>query len=65
MLFQQYGALYYGLAKVWSLPLAEEVVGTITVIDTFLGALLGISTINYEERKRYELDEARRLNDQH
>lgn len=41
------GALYFGLARIWSLPLAEEIVGTITVIDTFLGAMLQISTSNY------------------
>ena len=33
-------------------------------IDTFLGCLLGISTINYEEKKAQELEEARRLNGQ-
>lgn len=41
------GALYFGLATIWSLPRAEEVVGTITVVDTFLGVLLGISTKSY------------------
>ena len=29
------GAAYYGLAKIWPLPYGEEVVGTITVLDTF------------------------------
>lgn len=41
------GALYFGLASIWGLPKAEEVVGTVTVIDTFLGVLLGISTRSY------------------
>ena len=41
------GAAYYGLAKIWPLPYGEEVVGTITVLDTFLGALLGISSAKY------------------
>lgn len=41
------GTLYFALAQIWSLPLAEEVVGTITAIDAFLGAILGISTANY------------------
>ncbi len=40
------GACYFGLARIWNLPYAEEIVGTITVIDTLLGALLGISTLN-------------------
>lgn len=43
------GALYFGLARIWSLPLAEEVVGTITVVDAFLGAILGISTAQYNQ----------------
>lgn len=41
------GALYFGLASIWGLPYGEQIVGTITVIDTFLGALLGVSTNNY------------------
>lgn len=44
------GALYFGLAKIWGFPYGEEVVGTITVIDTFLGTLLGISTNNYNKQ---------------
>ena len=41
------GALYFGLAGIWGLPYAEQVVGTITVVDTFLGVLLGISSKQY------------------
>ena len=41
------GALYFGLAGIWGLPSAEEVVGTIVVIDTFLGVVLQISTNQY------------------
>lgn len=43
------GTLYFGLAKLWNLPYGEEIVGTITVIDTFLGALLRISTNQYNK----------------
>ena len=39
--------LYFALAGIWHLPYGEEVVGTITAIDTFLGAILQISTNNY------------------
>ena len=45
------GALYFGLSKIWGFPYCEEIVGTISVIDTFLGALLGISTIQYNGGK--------------
>ena len=37
------GTLYFALAGIWNWPLGEQVVGTITAIDTFLGVLLGIS----------------------
>ena len=43
------GTLYFALASIWGLPKGEEVVGTIVALDTFLGALLGISTNNYNK----------------
>ena len=45
------GTLYFGLCEIWGLPYGKEVVGTITVIDTFLGALLGISNAQYRKRE--------------
>lgn len=39
--------LYFALSKIWGLPYGEEIVGTISAIDCFLGALLGISTKLY------------------
>ena len=48
------GSLYFGLASIWGLPYGEQIVGTITVIDTFIGALLGISSVQYAKEK--ELD---------
>lgn len=44
------GTLYFALSKIWGFPFAAEVVGTITAIDAFLGALLGISTMQYNEQ---------------
>lgn len=41
------GTLYFALAGVWNLPYAEQVVGTITAVDTFLGAVLGIASASY------------------
>lgn len=43
------GTLYFALAGTWGLPYGEQVVGTITAIDTFLGALLGISSARYHK----------------
>ena len=45
------GALYFGLAGIWNFPYGEQVVGTITVIDTFIGAILGISTVQYNRKE--------------
>lgn len=42
---------YYALSGIWGFPYGEQVVGTITAIDTFLGALLGISSINYYKKE--------------
>ncbi len=41
------GTLYFALAGIWRFPYGEEIVGTVTAIDAFLGVLLGISTSNY------------------
>lgn len=41
------GALYFGLAQIWGLPKAEEVTGSVTVLVTFLGLLLKVSTSQY------------------
>lgn len=41
--------LYLGLSKFWNIPYPEEISGTIMLIDTFLGALLGISSIQYNK----------------
>ena len=43
------GTLYAALSGIWGFPFAEEVVGTILAVDTFLGALLGISSANYKK----------------
>lgn len=43
------GTLYFALASIWGLPYGEQIVGTITAIDAFLGALLGISSIQYNK----------------
>ena len=40
---------YVGLAAIWGFPFAEEVAKTSAVICTLLGALLGISTAQYNK----------------
>ena len=44
------GTLYFALAGIWGFPYGEQIVGTITAIDTFLGVILGISTSQYNKR---------------
>lgn len=43
------GTLYFALSTIWGLPYGEQIVGTLTAVDTFLGALLGISTYQYNK----------------
>jgi hypothetical protein len=42
---------YVGLSAVWGWPYATEVAKTSTVICTMLGALLGISTAQYNKEQ--------------
>lgn len=43
------GTFYFALSGIWDLPFGEEIVGTITAVDTFLGVILGISSANYKK----------------
>lgn len=43
-------ALYLGLSGVWGLPYGEEVSTTLMLLNTFLGAILQVSTIQYRKR---------------
>lgn len=47
------GTLYFALASIWGLPCGEQIVGTITAIDTFLGALLGLSSMSYNKENEW------------
>lgn len=44
------GTLYAALVGIWNIPYGQEVVGTILAVDTFLGALLGISSAQYNKK---------------
>ena len=43
------GTLYFALSGIWGLPYGEQIVGTITAVDAFLGAVLKISTDQYQK----------------
>ena len=51
ILLPSLGTLYYALAEIWHLPYAKEIVGTVTAVDAFLGAILKISSIGYYNGK--------------
>lgn len=46
------GATFYGvISKIWGLPYGSEIPATITAVATLLGALLGISSIQYHSQE--------------
>lgn len=46
------GTLYFTLSGIWGFPYGEAIVGTITAVNVFLGALLGISTATYNKTQK-------------
>lgn len=51
------GTLYFAIASIWGMPYAEEIVGTITAVDAFMGVILGISTAKYNKTtKQQDID---------
>lgn len=51
------GTLYFALASIWGLPYGEQIVGTITAVDAFLGAVLHVSTNQYHKEMEGRDDE--------
>lgn len=51
LLLPAMGTLYFALASIWRLPYGEQVVGTITAVDTFLGVILG-TTAQYKQKQK-------------
>lgn len=41
--------LYFSISSIWGIPYGEQIVGTITAIDLFLGAILKVSSDSYNE----------------
>lgn len=46
--------LYFGLAGIWGFPYGEEIVGTIALIETFLGSVLMLSSSKYNKGEAAE-----------
>lgn len=49
--------LYYALSEIWNLPYSTQVVGSITAITVFLGAILGVSTVQYNKEQKLIQDQ--------
>lgn len=45
------GTFYFAIAGIWGLPYGEQIVGTIVAIETLLGTILGISTMQYNKNR--------------
>lgn len=43
-------ALWLTLANIWGFPYAEAIGATLAAVTTFLGALLGISSLQYNKK---------------
>jgi len=48
-LFPAIGTLYFALSSIWGLPFGEQIIGTITALDIFLGVILGVSSSSYNK----------------
>lgn len=47
ILLPAFGAAYFSLSEIWGFPAGESVVGTVTVVATFLGVVLKIISVRY------------------
>lgn len=52
------------ICGIWNVPYTEQITGTLVALETFLGALVKISNMNYNAKKEAELEEGKRLNGQ-
>ena len=48
--FPAFIALYSGLSVLWGWPYGEQIVGTLSLLEVFLGAVLQISNANYKKK---------------
>ena len=55
------GTLYFALAGIWEFPYGEEIVGTITALDTFLGVLLASARRSTTAKTQTDRDRPRPL----
>lgn len=46
---------YFTLSKIWGLPYGAEIPATINAVAVLIGALIGISQINYSKENNADL----------
>ena len=51
------GTLYFALSGIWGFPCGQQVVGTITALDAFLGVVLGVSSVQYNKNNSQNGDQ--------
>ena len=54
------GTLIFSIAAIWGLPYSEQIVGTITAVDVFLGIVLGISSVQYYKNNEGKINGERK-----
>ena len=54
MVLPAIATLYVTLAGIWGLPYSEQIAGTVMAVDTFLGAILMLSSKNYNKTNKEE-----------
>ena len=59
------GSLYLALSKIWGFPYGEEIVGTLSAIDLFLGAVLKLSSAQYYKEQQAMMAEEFPYEEQH
>lgn len=47
-------ALWLGLGQVWGFPYLEQIGATLAILTTFIGALIGVSTAQYNKANKNE-----------
>lgn len=52
ILLPGFASFYLGFGQIWDFPETDKIVGSITLMDTFLGAMLQLSSKTYQNDPR-------------
>jgi hypothetical protein len=48
-----FATLYFTISSIWGLPMVEQIVATIMALDGLLGAILGLSTRQFNKKASF------------